>query len=444
MSSKGHPQFEVQPGAKLCGTLRVPGDKSISHRALMLGAIAEGVTDISGFLGGEDTLATVAAFRTMGVRIERTGDRVVVHGAGLHGLKAPAGPLNLGNSGTSMRLLTGLLAGQKFDTTLVGDESLSKRPMRRVVEPLSQMGARIDTTPAGTAPLYIHGDRKLAGIDYEMPVASAQVKSCLLLAGLYASGVTTITEPAPSRDHTERMLKTFGVGIDVDGIRVSIHGGQQLRAAPITVPADISSAAFFMVGAAITPGSDVTLKDVGVNPTRTGIIDILKTMGADLRLLNERTAGGEPVADIRVRGGALCGIRIDERLVPSAIDEFPAIFIAAAAASGETVLTGAAELRVKESDRIAVMAEGLQRLGIDAQPLADGMRIMGKGGDGAAIFNGGEIDSHGDHRVAMSFAIAALRAAAPIKIRDCANVATSFPGFVECAQAAGLAIRGQP
>jgi 3-phosphoshikimate 1-carboxyvinyltransferase len=429
--------FEVQPGGKLHGTLRVPGDKSISHRALMLSAIADGTTEISGFLEGGDTLATLAAFQAMGVHINRARDHVTVHGVGLHGLKAPAGPLNLSNSGTSMRLLAGLLAGQKFDSTLIGDASLSRRPMRRVVEPLSQMGARIDTTPAGTAPLHIHGGGKLAGINYTMPVASAQVKSCLLLAGLYANGTTTITEPAPSRDHTECMLKAFGIQVVVDGARVSLRGGQKLRATPITVPADISSAVFFLVGAAITPGSDVTLTDVGVNPTRTGVIDILKAMGADLKLMNERMVDGEPIADIRVCGSALRGIRIDERLVPRAIDEFPAIFIAAACASGRTVLTGAGELRVKESDRIAVMAAGLKRLGIAAEPTSDGMIIDG------GNFTGGEIDSHGDHRVAMSFAIAALRGAAPIHIRDCANVATSFPGFVKLAQSAGLAIRGE-
>jgi 3-phosphoshikimate 1-carboxyvinyltransferase len=435
--SASYDRFEVRAGGRLRGRIRVPGDKSISHRALMLGAIADGITEIEGFLEGEDTLATLAAFRAMGVRIERDGRRVTIHGVGIDGLTPPGKPLDLGNSGTSMRLLAGLLAGQRFDTELVGDSSLMRRPMRRVTDPLARMGARIECGEGGTAPLRIHGGTTLAGIDYAMPVASAQVKSCLLLAGLYAQGETCVSEPAPSRDHTERMLQALGYAIGATDGRVCLRGGGRLNAVPIAVPADISSAAFFMVGAAIAPGSDLTLEAVGMNPTRTGVIEILRQMGAAITLENEAMQGGEPVADIRIRGGELHGIAIDERLVPLAIDEFPALFIAAACARGRTVLTGAAELRVKESDRIAVMAEGLGRLGIAAVPAADGMTIEG------GTLGGGEIDSHGDHRVAMAFAMAALRAGGTLQVLDCANVATSFPGFPELAAAAGLPIVGE-
>ncbi len=431
--------YIVNPGGRLQGELRVPGDKSISHRSIMLGALAEGVTEVSGFLEGEDNLATLNAFRAMGVRIEDPENgRVTIHGVGLRGLKAPGAPLYLGNSGTSMRLLAGLLAPQPFDCVLTGDASLSRRPMRRVTEPLAQMGARIETTPDGTPPLTIHGNPDLHGIDYVMPVASAQVKSCLLLAGLYAGGETCVTEPAPTRDHTERMLEGFGHAVRREGNRICVQSGGRLTAAPIDVPADISSAAFFLVGASIAPGSDVLLKHVGINPTRIGVINILRAMGADLEIGNERRVGGEPVADIRVRGAALRGIRIPEDQVPLAIDEFPALFVAAACAEGETVLTGARELRVKESDRIQVMADGLQVLGIDARPTDDGMVIRG-GQIGA-----GTVESHGDHRIAMSFAMAALRASGPVTIRDCANVNTSFPGFVDLARRAGLDIAEQP
>jgi len=427
--------FRVNPGGRLHDDLRVPGDKSISHRSIMLGAIAEGVTEVSGFLEGEDNLATLNAFRAMGVAIEGPENgRVTIHGVGLHGLKAPAEPLYLGNSGTSMRLLAGLLAAQPFDSVLTGDASLSRRPMRRVTEPLARMGAHIEATPEGTPPLRIHGNPELAGIDYAMPVASAQVKSCLLLAGLYARGETCVTEPAPTRDHTERMLEGFGHPVRREGNRICVASGSGLGAAPIDVPADISSAAFFLVGASIAPGSDVLLEHVGINPTRIGVINILRQMGADLEIGNERRVGGEPVADIRVRGAALRGIRIPEDQVPLAIDEFPALFVAAACAEGETVLTGARELRVKESDRIQVMADGLKVLGIDARPTDDGMIIQG------SQLGSGTVDSHGDHRIAMSFAMAALRASGPITIRDCANVNTSFPGFVALARRAGLDI----
>jgi 3-phosphoshikimate 1-carboxyvinyltransferase len=371
----------------------------------------------------------------MGVQIEGpVNGAVTVHGVGLQGLKAPAEALYLGNSGTSMRLLSGLLAGQPFDVTLTGDPSLTRRPMKRVTTPLRQMGAVIRTSPTGTAPLKIRGGGSLEGIHYDMPIASAQVKSCLLLAGLYAEGETSVTEPAPTRDHTERMLVGFGYPVTREGNRVTIRSGGKLQAADIDVPSDISSAAFFMVGAAISEGSDVTLQHVGVNPTRTGVIDILKLMGTDIEVLNERVVGGEPVADIRVRSSRLKGIQIPENLVPLAIDEFPVLFIAAACASGETRLTGAGELRVKESDRIQAMADGLQALGVHAIATPDGMVIQPR------PLKGGTVDSHGDHRIAMAFAIAALRASGPVYIQDCTNVNTSFPTFVKLAKDLGLNI----
>jgi len=435
MSGEKNIEFNVEPGGSLQGSIRVPGDKSISHRSIMLASIAQGVTTISGFLEGEDSLATLRAFRAMGVQIEGPEQgRVVVQGVGLNGLKAPVQALDLGNSGTSMRLLSGLLAGQAFDSELVGDSSLMSRPMRRVTEPLRQMGAEIVTTDAGTAPLRIRGGRPLRGIEYDMPVASAQVKSCLLLAGLYAQGRTCVREPAPTRDHTERMLAGMGYGVrQGDGV-ACLEGGGHLGATSIDVPADISSAAFFLVGATIAPGSDLHLQHVGVNPTRTGVLEILKRMGADIELSNQRLIGGEPVADIRVRSATLRGIDIPVEQVPLAIDEFPALFVAAACAQGRTLLTGAEELRVKESDRIQVMADGLQALGVDARPTADGMVIEG------GPVQGGTVDSRGDHRIAMSFAMAALRASGPIRIGDCANVNTSFPGFVEMASEVGLGI----
>ncbi len=434
--SKNNIVMTVAAGGSLQGEVPVPGDKSISHRSVMLGALAEGVTEIHGFLEGEDPMATLQAFRAMGVRIEGPNQgHVVVHGVGMRGLKPPPRPVYLGNSGTSMRLLAGLLAAQSFDTTLTGDESLSGRPMRRVTEPLAAMGAEIETTEAGTPPLRIRGGRSLKGIEYEMPVASAQVKSALLLAGLYAEGRTCVVEPGPSRDHTERMLQGFGYPVERNGNRVCIEGGGCLRAMRIQVPGDISSAAFFMVGAAIARDSDVLLKNVGINPTRTGVIDILQQMGADIALENERRVGAEPVADIRVRGSDLRGIEIPAELVPLAIDEFPALFIAAACAEGETVLTGARELRVKESDRIQVMADGLNELGIDARPTEDGIVIQG------GSLQGGRVDSHGDHRIAMAFAMAGLRASAPIVIDNCANVRTSFPDFVATAWRLGMNVK---
>ena len=435
-------RFLVRPGGALRGRLRVPGDKSISHRSIMLGALADGVTEVSGFLEGEDSLATLRAFRAMGVRIEGPeAGRVTIQGVGLCGLAAPAAPLDLGNSGTSMRLMAGLLAGQRFPTTLVGDASLSTRPMRRVTGPLARMGARIEATQGGTAPLRITPVDALQGIDYAMPVASAQVKSCLLLAGLYARGETCVREPAPSRDHTERMLEGFGYRLRRSPGRVCLTGGGRLAACEVQVPADISSAAFFLLGASIAPGSDVVLEQVGMNPTRTGVIDALRLLGADITVENERVAGHEPVADLRVRSARLRGAVIPPELVPLAIDEFPALFVAAACAEGETVVSGAAELRVKESDRIQVMADGLQALGVDARPTPDGMVVRG------GRIRGGRIDSRGDHRVAMAFAMAALAAEGDVLVEDCANVQTSFPGFPELSGGAGLGIEvltGEP
>lgn len=425
--------FLAKPGSSLAGRIRVPGDKSISHRSIMLGSLAEGTTEVEGFLEGEDALATLQAFRDMGVVIEGPHHgRVTIHGVGLHGLKAPAGPLYMGNSGTSMRLLSGLLAAQPFDTTLTGDASLSKRPMNRVAKPLREMGAVIETGAEGRPPLNIKGGQRLTGMAYEMPMASAQVKSCLLLAGLYAAGRTSVTEPAPTRDHTERMLRGFGYPVSVEGSTASVESGHKLTATRIEVPADISSAAFFMVAASIAEGSELVLEHVGINPTRTGVIDILKLMGGDISLENQREVGGEPVADIRVRAAKLKGIDIPEDLVPLAIDEFPVLFVAAACAEGRTVLRGAEELRVKESDRIQVMADGLVALGVKAEPTPDGIVI-----EGGAI-GGGEVWAHGDHRIAMSFSVASLRASAPIRIHDCANVATSFPNFLALAAEVGI------
>ncbi|MGK4340733.1 bifunctional prephenate dehydrogenase/3-phosphoshikimate 1-carboxyvinyltransferase [Ectopseudomonas oleovorans] len=425
--------FLAKPGSSLAGRIRVPGDKSISHRSIMLGSLAEGTTEVEGFLEGEDALATLQAFRDMGVVIEGPHHgRVTIHGVGLHGLKAPAGPLYMGNSGTSMRLLSGLLAAQPFDTTLTGDASLSKRPMNRVAKPLREMGAVIETGPEGRPPLTIKGGQRLTGMAYNMPMASAQVKSCLLLAGLYAAGSTSVTEPAPTRDHTERMLRGFGYPVSVEGSTVSVEAGHKLTATRIEVPADISSAAFFLVAASIAEGSELVLEHVGINPTRTGVIDILKLMGGDITLENQREVGGEPVADIRVRAAKLKGIDIPEDLVPLAIDEFPVLFVAAACAEGRTVLRGAEELRVKESDRIQVMADGLVALGVKAEPTPDGIIIEG------GSIGGGEVWAHGDHRIAMSFSVASLRATAPIRIHDCANVATSFPNFLALSAEVGI------
>ena len=426
--------YHIKPGGKLTGEVIPPGDKSISHRAIMLSALANGVTDVTGLLQCKDVLATLEAFHAMGVNIEREGSVIRIHGVGLNGLKQPVNQLNLGNSGTSMRLLAGILAGQTFDSILTGDESLTRRPMLRVVNPLTEMGAIIEAQRDGTAPLTIHAKQNLKGIRYQLPIASAQVKSCLLLAGLYAEGETIIIEPARSRDHTERMLGSFGIKLKLRGNEISLQSPQQLTATNLQIPADISSAAFFMVGATIAPGSTALLRNVGINPTRIGVINILRIMGADIKIVNEKQFGEEPTADLLVRFASLHGIDIPIDQVPLTIDEFPAIFIAAACAKGETRLRSAKELRVKESDRIAAMAKGLQQLGIAAQEQPDGIVIRG------GQFHGGEVDSFGDHRIAMAFAMAGLVANQPITIRQCENVATSFPGFVDLAQRAGLKI----
>ena len=431
-------EYQVTPGSQVRGEVTVPGDKSISHRALMLGGIARGETRISGFLASEDCLATLSALAALGVQIERPEPtRVIVRGVGTAGLHASDKPLDMGNAGTAMRLSMGLLAGQSFASTLIGDASLMRRPMERVAGPLRQMGAEI-TTHDGRPPVQLHGGRQLRGIDYVMPMASAQVKSAVLLAGLTAQGRTQVTEPAPTRDHTERMLAAFGVKVERDGARASLEGGQTLVGTHMDVPADFSSAAFFLVAGTLAAEEGLRLRNVGVNPTRIGLLRMLQLMGADISLHPHAAAAegaGEPIADIEVRAGRLRGIEVPADLVPLAIDEFPVFFIAAACAEGETVVRGAEELRVKESDRLAVMAEGLTVLGVEHTLLPDGIRI--RGGQG---FGGGTVNSHGDHRIAMAFVIASLKARAPIRILDVANVATSFPGFVELAQAVGIRI----
>ncbi|MBL8298696.1 MAG: 3-phosphoshikimate 1-carboxyvinyltransferase [Rhodanobacteraceae bacterium] len=420
-------------GTALAGELRVPGDKSISHRAVMFAALADGTSSVSGFLEGEDTRATVRAFATMGVRIEQpSASERIVHGVGLHGLSPPATLIDCGNAGTGMRLLTGILAGQRFDSRLTGDESLSRRPMRRVIEPLARMGAQIDAQEGGLPPLQVHGGRILSGVDYALPIASAQVKSAVLLAGLYARGETVVREPHPTRDYTERMLAAFGWPIAFSAGQARLSGGHQMCATNVVVPADFSSAAFFLVAASLVPGSDLLLREVGINPRRTGLLAALRLMGADITLESPRELGGEAVADLRVRHARLQGIAVPEALVPDMIDEFPILFVAAAAAAGTTRVTGVAELRVKESDRIAVMARGLRRLGIAIEETPDGAIIEG------GRLGAGTVDSAGDHRCAMSFAVAGLVADGEIQIGDCANVATSFPGFVELANSCGF------
>ena len=434
-SDRSSLDWSSQPGQPLHGDVRVPGDKSVSHRALMLSAIAEGTSRIHGFLEGEDTRATAAVLSKLGVRIEMpsNGERVV-HGVGLHGLRGSSEPLDCGNAGTGMRLLTGLLAGQAFDSELIGDASLSKRPMRRVTDPLTQMGARIDSRD-GLPPLIVRGGQKMQGIHYALPVASAQVKSALLLAGLYSQGVTEIIEPHPTRDYTERMLAAFDWPIDFSPGHASLEGGHTLRATDVDVPADFSSAAFFLVAGSIVPGSELRLPAVGLNPRRTGLLHALRLMGADIAIESPRESGGEPVGDLVVRYAPLHGIELPESLVPDMIDEFPVLFIAAAVATGTTTIRGAAELRVKESDRIATMATGLRALGASIEETPDGA-IIGGGKLGA-----GSVQSHLDHRIAMSFAVAGLVAEAPVRINDCSHVATSFPGFLELANGCGFALR---
>ena len=428
--------FVCTPGGLASGSIRVPGDKSISHRSIILSSIAEGTSHISGFLQGEDSLNTMRSFQAMGVDIKNLNDQIVVKGVGLYGLKPPVSSLDMGNSGTAMRLLLGVLVGQSFDTTLVGDDSLSGRPMNRVINPLLTMQAKIDSDIDGTAPLIVYGKSALTAIDYYLPMASAQVKSCILLAGLYAKGETVITEPAPTRDHTERMLRGFGCQVETNGAVIKLRGDQTLLANDIEVPADISSAAFFLVAGSISPpGTELKLTHVGINPTRTGVIDILKLMGADITITNQRDVGGEPVANLIVRSAKLKCIVIPEALVPLSIDEFPVLFIAAACAEGQTTLTGAEELRVKESDRIKVMADGLLTLGVNAVPTLDGILIQG------GSIGGGEVESHGDHRIAMAFSVASIVATDTITINNCVNVNTSFPGFIDLANDTGMKVR---
>ncbi len=427
-------RYRVSPVDQVRGRIRVPGDKSISHRSLMLGGIAAGTTEVSGFLASADCLATLEAQRLMGVQVEQlSATQLRVHGVGARGLAAPTRELDMGNAGTAIRLFMGLLAGQPFASTLTGDESLRRRPMERVAGPLRLMGAQI-LTQDGKPPVKILPVPTLHAVDYVLPMASAQVKSAVLLAALRAEGTTKVTEPAPTRDHTERMLEAFGVELRREAGQVWMAGGQSLTAAPVSVPGDFSSAAFFIVAGVIAGLPGFTIENVGINPTRTGLLDILRLMGADIRVHPRNDAGTEPIADIEVRASNLKGIQVPEELVPLAIDEFPILFIAAACASGETRVTGAEELRVKESDRLAVMAEGLTRLGIVNELLPDGIRIQG------GRFKGGTIDSHGDHRVAMSFSVASLRCDGDIVVEDVENVGTSFPGFVEVAQAAGLQV----
>jgi 3-phosphoshikimate 1-carboxyvinyltransferase len=434
MSGAQRMDWTSRSAGALHGDVVVPGDKSVSHRSMMLSAIAEGTSHIRGFLEGEDTRATAAVLMELGVSIEApsAGERIV-HGVGLHGLRGCTKPLDCGNAGTGMRLLAGLLAGQAFGSTLVGDESLSKRPMRRVTDPLARMGAQIDTQD-GLPPLQVRGGRALHGIHYELPVASAQVKSALLLAGLYAEGSTEVIEPHPTRDYTERMLAAFGWPIEFSPGYAKLEGGHRLHATDVVVPADFSSAAFFLVAASIVPGSVLRLPAVGLNPRRTGLLQALRLMGADITIENQGESGGEAIGDLVVRYAPLHGVELPEALVPDMIDEFPVLFIAAAVAQGRTVVRGAAELRVKESDRIATMATGMRALGIRIEETPDGAII-----DGGAI-DAGAVESHGDHRIAMSFAVAGLLAKGDVTIRDCANVATSFPGFMELANRCGFAL----
>ena len=427
--------FRVEPSTVRDAEVTVPGDKSISQRALMLGSIARGQTRISGFLAGEDCLATLRAYRQMGVAItQHDATSLTIEGVGLTGLQPPDGDLDLGNSGTAMRLMAGLLAGQSFDSVLTGDASLTVRPMGRVIAPLTEMGAAIEGDCDGTPPLQISGGLRLHGINYELPIASAQVKSCVLLAGLYADGQTSVIEPAVTRDHTERMLAAMGADIAVDGRRVALQCRKPLQGCPIDIPGDLSSAAFVMLAVLLATDASVLIRNVGVNPTRTGVIAILQGMGGNIGLENARLMGNEPVADIRVRSSALRGGTVDPGLVSLAIDEFPVIFVAAAVADGTTRFAGISELRVKESDRIAAMATGLRTLGITVEESDDGAVVHG------GQFAGGRVESFGDHRIAMSLAIAGTVAGAPVTVCGVDSVATSFPGFADLMADLGIKV----
>ena len=421
------------PNGPLRGTIRVPGDKSISHRSIMLGALAVGETKVSGLLEGEDVLATAAAMRAMGASVERTGEgEWLVHGVGVGALLQPQVPLDMGNSGTSTRLLMGLIASHPISATFIGDASLSKRPMGRVIDPLSQMGAAFEASEGGRLPLTLRGTYPAVPINYRLPVASAQVKSAVLLAGLNTPGITTVIEPVPTRDHSERMLRGFGaelsVETDSDGARViRIRGEAELKPQVIEVPGDPSSAAFFMVAALIVPGSEVLIENVGLNPTRAGLVQVLRQMGGDITEVNAREVGGEPVADLLVRHSALKGIAVDPAVAPSMIDEFPALFVAAALAEGTTVTSGLEELRVKESDRITAMASALTLAGARVRETEDGLIIEGSGGE--PLKGGGPVATHLDHRIAMSMAVAGLASAAGVEVDDTRPIATSFPVF---------------
>ena len=434
MSPKGNTNFRIEPSNSIVGKVNIPGDKSISHRAIILAAIADGESRIRNFLQGEDTLATISVFQKMGVNIKNDGDIIVVEGVGLYGLHAENPTLDFGNSGTSVRLLSGLLSAQNFSSQLIGDESLMKRPMFRIINPLQKMNAKINCTDSGTLPIKIQGGQKIEGIEYELPIFSAQLKSCLLLAGLYAEGTTKIIENIATRDHTERMLVNFSHSVIKKGNQISIKKADRLIGCEIIVPGDFSSAAYFIVAAILTPNSNIIIENVGVNPTRNAMIKIMKLMGADVELKNERLESGEPVATIYAKTSKLIGIDIPEELVPVAIDELPIILVAAACAKGQTKLSGAAELRVKESDRIQSMLDGFISLGIKVKALEDGMIIEG------GQYNGGVINSNNDHRIAMAFSIAGIIAKAPIIINSCKNVATSFPEFVDTAKHLGVNI----
>ena len=425
--------FHITPGGALRGTVRVPGDKSISHRSFMFSSIAKGVSEIEDVLESEDCLATRDALVALGVPIERLGPghyRVT----GAASLTSPDGFIDCGNSGTGMRLLAGLLAGQYVPATLIGDHSLMGRPMRRIADPLGAMGANVTTEEDGCPPLAVGKSQPLKAISHDLTIASAQIKSAILLAGLGAQGTTSVTEPVRSRDHTERLLPAFGVDVSVDGLSVSLTGPQSLTACNVRVPADPSSAAFFVVAATLAPGSDLTLSQVGMNETRTGFIDILDRMGANIERLNEGQVGEEPVCDLRIRSAALKGIDVPLDWVARSIDEFPVLFVAAAGAHGITRVRGAKELRVKETDRLGVMAEGLDLLGIKTALYDDGIDVHG------GAFNGGNVVSGGDHRIAMAFAAAGLIASESVTVEDTANVATSFPGFATLAKSIGWSV----
>ena len=421
------------PAGPLRGRVRVPGDKSISHRSIMLGALAVGETRVTGLLEGEDVMATAAAMRAMGAHVERLGPgEWRVHGVGVGGLLQPASALDMGNSGTSTRLLMGLVASHPISATFVGDASLSKRPMGRVIEPLSRMGADFTPSPGGTLPLMMRGAMPAVGSEYRLPVASAQVKSAVLLAGLNTPGITTVIEPVPTRDHSERMLRGFGAELTVEEIGgervIRIRGEATLKPQTIEVPGDPSSAAFFMVAALVVPGSDLVIENVGLNPTRAGLVEVLRAMGGQIEALNPREVGGEPVADLHVRHSSLKGIAVDPALAPSMIDEFPVLFVAAALAEGTTVTTGLDELRVKESDRLAVMAAALAAAGARLSESPDGLTIEGSGGEPLAG-TAGAIATHLDHRIAMAMAVAGLASKAGVEVDDTRPIATSFPVF---------------